>query len=40
MSAIKQLLEFGQSPWNDNLTRAPFALSASQRGPVNVERKR
>src|SRR5690349_1947829 len=22
MSAIKQLLEFGQSPWNDNLTRA------------------
>jgi len=22
MSAIKQLIEFGQSPWNDNLTRA------------------
>jgi len=22
MSAIKQLLDFGQSPWNDNLTRA------------------
>src|SRR4029078_236713 len=22
MSAIKQLIDFGQSPWNDNLTRA------------------